>query len=93
MLEVWIILLQFLLHPCLHGAVEAHLNYSIHKTQMGVQINVKGFSQKLTLILNQILQYFGNMDTLVNQITFESGKNTILTGLYNGVKSASSLAR
>jgi len=88
MLEVWLVLLKSLLIPVLHGAVEAHLKYFICRVESGVVVMVTGFSQKLNILIEQILQHFKRMESLISSDSFETAKASVLQQLYNTFKTA-----
>jgi secreted Zn-dependent insulinase-like peptidase len=79
--SLWSHLLGNVLSSPLHGAVEAHLFFSVKHERSEVdkiEIQVNGLSQKLELLLEKILEHVGKMDSIVDKDTFESEKLSVL---------------
>ena len=93
MADLWIFILNNLLAPRLTGAIESHLQYTIvpNKLQSAIQIILIGFSQNLHLVVDEIIQTFGKMETLVTNDLFENGKHVLKHRITDAVRDPSVL--
>ena len=95
MMELWIFILNNLLAPRLAGATESNLQYTIvsSKLHSAVQIIVVGFSQNLHVIVEEIVQNFGKMESLATKNLFEDGIRIFKAGITDALRDPSVLKR